>query len=362
MSSNKCFVIVAGGTGGHVMPAIAVAETLKESGFSIHWLGTQKGIEARIVPPLGIPLHFIPVQGLRGKGFKSWLLAPFQILRALIEALKILNTLKPCGVLSMGGYVTGPAGLAAWILRIPLILHEQNSISGLTNRLLAPFAKRILLGFPKTFTQSKAHVTGNPIRKSILQALPKTMRNTSDPLRILIIGGSLGAHFFNQIVPKALKLCSRAFAFEVWHQTGEKEFVETQLRYEEINSVRVEPFIENMGEAYVWADLVICRSGALTISELAAIGVPSILIPFPHAVDDHQSYNARYLVDANAAILLPQSLLTPECLSKTIKQLAQDRQKLSLMADKCRSVAQIQATEQVAKNCIEVSCGISPSL
>jgi UDP-N-acetylglucosamine--N-acetylmuramyl-(pentapeptide) pyrophosphoryl-undecaprenol N-acetylglucosamine transferase len=352
---NHRLLIMAGGTGGHVMPALAVASKLMKKDIEIHWLGTSTGIEAKLVPQAGIPLHEISIKGLRGKGLFGWLLAPFRILKAFFQSFNIMRKLKPDTVVSMGGYVAGPGGIAAWVLRVPLIVHEQNSISGLTNRLLAPFAQKILVAFPKTFKHSKVLLTGNPVRESIVAVGQNKTIEAVGPLKILIIGGSLGAKVLNETVPKALNQLEADVNIEVWHQTGQAGLVSSQRAYAKLKSLnRVEAFIDDMAQAYQWADLVVARAGALTIAELAAAGVPSILVPFPYAVDDHQSSNARYLADAGAAILLPQKEISATKLALLINGLARQRDSLRLMAQKSHALAKPQATEQVAELCSDV--------
>ncbi len=351
-------LIMAGGTGGHVMPALAVAYKLMPKGIEVYWLGSKKGMEAELIKGKGIEFHAIDIQGLRGKGIFGLLLAPFRLIRALVQSMIIIRRIKPHTVMSMGGYVSGPGGIAAWLLRIPLILHEQNAISGLTNRLLAPFATKILTAFPKTFRYSKVIITGNPVRESIVavgQSKESTF-NSTETLKLLIIGGSLGASILNKICPNVVQHIGSEVSLNVWHQTGKKDFAETAKAYETVlPGSKVEPFIEDMAQAYQWADLVIARSGALTVAELAAAAVPSILIPFPHAVDDHQSYNARYLTDADAAILLPQDQLSIDSLSQLIIKLAKRRDSLAEMSQKGHALSKPNATEEVANFCVEES-------
>lgn len=353
-------LIMAGGTGGHVMPALAVAQKLIPKGIEIHWLGTRHGMEADLVGKYDIQFHSIDIKGLRGKGKLSLLLAPFKITRALWQAIRVLRKVRPDTVMSMGGYVAGPGGVAAWLLRIPLVVHEQNAISGLTNRLLAPFASKILTAFPKTFKHSKVVMTGNPVRESIVEVgnLPREIKA---PIRLLVIGGSLGARSINQTVPKALAKLQDT-PISVWHQTG-KNVDEVKKSYKGVlDDAKVEPFIEDMAAAYRWADLVIARAGALTIAELAAAGVPSILIPFPYAVDDHQSYNARYLTNAGAAILLPEKELTPDSLCQLITNLASHHELLVEMGQKGHALSKPHATDEVAKLCIEERRGKQPNI
>lgn len=359
----KKVLIIAGGTGGHVMPALSVAQYLQTQGIAVHWIGTQSGIESQLVTAAHIPLSYIDVQGLRGHKLRRWLTAPWQISKAIIQSCKIMLTQKPDVVLSMGGYVSGPGAIAAWLLRIPFILHEQNAVEGWTNRLLSHFAKRIMVAFPQTFQdkQKKVVYTGNPVRADILSVLPPSKRlhdRPSSSLRVLVLGGSLGAAALNETVPKALALFPQNSRPEVWHQTGKNHLAKTQAFYDQcgVQGI-VTDFIAKMSEAYEWADVIICRSGALTVAEIAAVGVPSILIPFPHAIGDHQTYNARFLSDEKAAILLPQSELNEQVLHDLLKDLIDSPKKRLEMANMCREFAKPQATAMVALQCVEVGCG-----
>ncbi len=353
MNGRRPILIMAGGTGGHVFPALAVAEQLHERGWPVEWLGTQAGLEARVVPPTGIPVHWIRVKGLRGKGRLRQLLAPFMLLWALLQAASVMLRVRPAAVLGMGGFTTGPGGVMAWLLRRPLLIHEQNSVAGLTNRLLAPLANPVLEGFPGSLP--KAIHTGNPVRADIA-ALPF---HEPEPMgrrpRLLVIGGSLGAAALNETVPAALALLDAAQRPEVRHQTGVKLLEAAREAYAKAGvDVQLFPFIDDMAEAYQWADLVLCRAGALTIAELAAAGVASILVPYPHAVDDHQTGNARYLVDAGAARLLPQSDMSVERLHDELALLQQPRQLVD-MAKRARERAMPDAAQRVAEYCIRAT-------
>ncbi|MEA2093223.1 MAG: undecaprenyldiphospho-muramoylpentapeptide beta-N-acetylglucosaminyltransferase, partial [Pseudomonadota bacterium] len=312
-SSRRPVLIMAGGTGGHVFPALAVAAELSALGVPVAWLGTRRGLEAKLVPAAGYPLMAIRVTGLRGKGLLRLLLAPFMLTLALAQALLVLLRLRPMAVLGMGGFAAGPGGAVAWLLRRPLLIHEQNSVPGTTNRLLAPLARRVLEGFPGSWPAARQALhTGNPVRPEIASLPQPDARyaNRSEVLRLLIIGGSLGAQVLNQVVPKAIARLPLDARPQIHHQTGQADAAAVQHRYQGIGSdARVEAFIDDMAAAYAWADLVVCRSGALTVAELAAAGVASILVPFPHATDDHQTGNANYLANAAAAILMPQTSL-----------------------------------------------------
>lgn len=348
---NGLVLIMAGGTGGHVFPALAVADELRRRGVKVAWLGTTTGLEARVVPAANIPFHTLQVRGLRGKGMRSWLMAPLQLLRALHQAYTQVRALNPRAVLGMGGYTAGPGGVSTWLLRRPLIIHEQNAIPGLTNRLLSRIARRVLVAFPGALPTPPAEVVGNPVRAEIA-AMPAPEARFADrqgPLRLLVLGGSLGALVLNQVVPKALARLAD-IECSVWHQTGKQGYEEAQTAYQaQLREVRVMPFIEDMASAYVWADLVICRAGALTIAELALVGLGAVLVPYPHAVDDHQTHNARYLVEHQAAILLPQTELSEERLAALLADLLRDRARLQTMAMAARSLAQPHATQAVVE-------------
>ncbi len=354
-------LIMAGGTGGHIFPALAVARVLIARGAEVRWLGTQKGLEAKIVPDEGIDIDWIKVSGLRGKGMASWLSAPFNLMFAVKQAIQVIRDYRPNVVLGMGGFVSGPGGIAAWLLRKPLLIHEQNAVLGLTNRLLAPLAKKVMQAFPDTFAKQKnALTTGNPVREDIAGlVLPKErFSQRSGALRILIVGGSLGAKVFNEKMPETLKLLSAIDRPEVWHQTGTKNLTVTQRMYAAAQvDGRIEAFIENMADAYAWSDLVVCRSGALTVSELASAGVASILVPYPHAVDNHQTENARYLSERGAAILLPQCEFTGETMSELLLRFSHPtgRDELLAMAQRARDLAKPDATSDVVHQCLEVA-------
>lgn len=356
-------MIMAGGTGGHVFPALAVADWLRERGVEVTWMGTRMGLEARVVPEAGIPVDWVQVAGLRGKGWAGWLLAPLRLLRALVQALAIVRRRRPRAVLGMGGFVTGPGGVASWLLRTPLLVHEQNAIPGLTNRILARLARRVLEAFPGSFpTGAKVLHTGNPVRPDIAALSEPRQRSaaTDAPLRLLVVGGSLGAVAINDVVPAAAAALVPGLRPEIWHQTGERNLAQAQARYREAGvEARVVPFIDDMAAAYRWADLVLCRAGALTVSELAAAGVAALLVPYPHAVDDHQTANARWLVEAGAAELIPQPLLSPGSLAEHLQRLAGDRERLLAMAEAARRVAMPSATEQVGAECLRLA-GLDP--
>ncbi len=351
-------MVMAGGTGGHIFPALAVAQELRQRGFDPFWLGSRGGFEERIVPDAGFHSELISIRGLRGKGLVQRLLAPFTILRAMFQVLLILLRTRPGLVLGMGGFVTGPGGVMARLLRIPLVIHEQNSIPGMTNRWLSHIATRVLEAFPGSFgTGSRAQTIGNPIGTEIARLAPpaERMAGREGRPRLLILGGSLGAQALNEVVPVALALLSQEQRPLVRHQAGGQKLEITTADYIATGvEATVDPFIKDMATAYGWADLVVCRAGALTISELAAAGVGSILVPYPHAVDDHQTRNAAYLVSAGAARLLPQVGLTPERLAAQLQELLADRQGLLAMAEAAHRLARTDATGMAADVCEEV--------
>lgn len=354
-------LIMAGGTGGHIFPALTVAERLRAQGLDVQWLGTRAGLEAELVPRAGFPISFIAVSGLRGKSVLSWVLAPYKLALAFLQTLALMWRLKPALVLGMGGFVTGPGGFVAWLLDRPLVIHEQNSIAGLTNRLLAPLANRVLEAFPGSLPEKYQPLhTGNPVRAAIT-ALATHPRTAHDgPLRLLVLGGSRGARALNEAVPRALREIDAAERPEVWHQTGAQHFAAAEQAYRDAHVTvgpggRIAPFIDDMAEAYTWADLVLCRAGALTLAELACAGVASILVPYPFAVDDHQTRNARYLADAQAALLVPQPQLTPQHLATLLAQLQRAPERLRAMGAAARRLALPDAAARVADLCREVA-------
>ena len=351
-TAQKRLLVMAGGTGGHVFPAIAVAEKLQQQGWQICWLGTRDRMEATLVPKYGIPIEFIQISGLRGKGFKDLLVAPFAITRAVWQAIKIIKRYQPHAVLGMGGYVSGPGGIAAKLCGVPIVLHEQHAVAGLTNKWLAKIATRVLQAFPKAF--AKAEVVGNPVRESLFeQPEPKVRyqaRQAEDNLKILVVGGSQGARVLNLMMPEVAKLAQQPL--EIRHQVGQGNVENIQARYPANSQVKVTEFIDDMAQAYAWADLVICRSGALTVCELAAVGTAAIFVPFQHK-DQQQYLNACYLADVGAAIVVPQVELTAERITALLQQL--DRNKLAAMAETAKNMAKPQAAERVAEIIISVA-------
>lgn len=356
MNASAPVLIMAGGTGGHIFPGLAVAECLRAQGVPVVWLGAVGGLETRLVPAQQIPLHTVAVGGLRGKGWTTRLLAPLMLLRALAASLAVLHQLKPRSVLSMGGYVAGPGGLAAWLLRRPLLVHEQNRVAGFTNRRLAALAQRVLVGFADALP--RAQWVGNPVRAAIA-ALPEPaqrMAGRRDAPRLLVLGGSLGARALNLALPQALARMLPAQRPEVLHQAGTRGLDEARAAYAQAGvQARVVPFIDDMADAYGWADLAICRAGALTLAELAAAGLGALLVPFPHAVDDHQTRNAEVLVVVGAAELMPDAALDAEALALQLSGLLHDRARLLAMASAARTLAKPDAAQVIAAACMEVA-------
>ncbi len=350
-------VIMAGGTGGHVFPALAVAEVLRARGHQLMWMGTPTGLEVRVAASAGIPIECISVGGVRGKGMLTLLKAPFTLLNAMLQSRAILRRFIPQVALGMGGYASGPGGLAARLLGCPLVLHEQNAVPGITNRVLSHVATRVLEGFPASFAASRhADYVGNPVRSSIAAVPVPEVRfaKRSGKGRLLVIGGSQGARVLNGNLPLTMAQLDAARRPEIWHQTGVRDADQvTQAYRTHAIAARVSPFITDMAAAYGWADLVLCRAGALTVSELAAAGVGALLVPFAAAVDDHQSRNAAFLVDAGAAELLPESKVTPATLEILLMRLLGDRDRLLSMAKRARALASTDAAENVAAACLQ---------
>jgi UDP-N-acetylglucosamine--N-acetylmuramyl-(pentapeptide) pyrophosphoryl-undecaprenol N-acetylglucosamine transferase len=351
---QKPIVVMAGGTGGHVFPALVVAEKLRQRGEVVIWFGTRSGIEARVVPAADIAIEWLNVQGLRGKGTATLLLAPFRLIRACWQALQMLRRIQPKAVLGMGGFVSGPGGLMAWLLNIPLYLHEQNSIVGLTNRILSRFATRSYFAFPDAATKiPRSEYLGNPVREEIAaidEPDARLLPRINQPLQVLIIGGSLGAASLNRFLPLAIACLDGNQRPQVRHQCGEKHLQVCQQNYQAAGvKAEVVSFIDDMPEAYAWADLVVCRAGAITVSELTAAGLGSLLIPFPFAVDNHQYYNALFLQQHNAAQILLESDLSAESLALKLQYFQQNRPMLIEMAKQARSLYHADATERLVQ-------------
>ncbi len=348
-------LIMAGGTGGHVFPGLAVADALRERNVPVVWLGAEGGMEQRLVPSRGIAFEAIRIGGLRGKSWQRKLKLPLELLRASLQARRVLRRVQPRSVLSLGGYAAGPGGLAAWWLRRPLIVHEQNRIPGLTNRVLARLAKRVLAGFPDAFAK-RAEWVGNPVRRSIAEIAAPSERLSMrhGRMRLLVLGGSLGARALNRNLPAALALIPEPVRPEVIHQCGEKLLAEAQDSYAKAGvHARVVAFIDDMAEAYAWADVAVCRAGALTLAELTAAGLGAVLVPYPNAVDDHQTANARWLVDAGAAQLIADADLSPPDLAQRLQALIADPANRLAMAQNARALARTDAAERVATACME---------
>lgn len=345
---GKRIVIMAGGTGGHVFPALAVGLWLIEAGWDVSWLGTQKGLEAKVVPEHNIAIDWLSVTGVRGKGMLSKISAGFKVVKACGQAFGILRRRKPDVVLGMGGFVAGPGGLMAKVLGIPLVIHEQNRVPGTTNRLLAKFANKVLEAFSGSFKKSvKADCTGNPLRKQFLEIQKAKQPMQGRDLRVLVVGGSQGAQILNEMIPDAL---AKLKDVEIRHQTGAVMQEQVAKRYQELGTkAKATAFIQDMVSAYQWADFIICRSGAMTVSEVAAMGLPSILIPLPNAIDNHQLANAYYLVDAGAGYIVQEKDLNVESL---IDHVAKISQQIETMAAAAKQCARIDATQVVANFCI----------
>lgn len=348
-------MILAGGTGGHIFPGLAVAHALHNRGVPVLWLGADGGMETRLVPQHGFSIDTIEVRAMRGKGNATLLMAPFRVLASVRAALQTLRERQPRAVISFGGYAAGPGGIAAKLRGIPLLVHEQNRAPGLTNRVLAKFARRVLTGFPQTFPNMIEEVVGNPVRSEIAAVTPPEIRfaNRTGPLRLLVLGGSQGARALNAAVPQALAALSGQ-AIEVRHQCGEKMREDAERAYAAAGvAASVEPFISDMAAAYAWADIVVCRAGALTLAEVCAVGVGSVLVPFPQAVDDHQTKNAEFLVERGAAQLLKQDDQLAARLAEVLRDLDADAGKRRAMALAARALAKPDAAARVAAAVIE---------
>ena len=356
MSTQAPVLIMAGGTGGHIFPGLAVAETLRAQGVPVVWLGAAGGMETKVVPAHGIELHTVAVGGLRGKGLKTRLLAPWMLLRALLSSLVVLHRIKPRSVLSMGGYVAGPGGIAARLLQRPLLVHEQNRVAGFTNRKLAAHARRVMAGFADSLPN--AEWVGNPVRGAIASLpLPaQRMAAHSGKPRLLVLGGSLGARALNLSVPQALAGMTMAQRPDVLHQCGNRGIDETRKAYADAGvEAQIVPFIEDMAGTYAWADLAVCRAGALTLAELTACGLGAVLVPFPYAVDDHQTRNAEALVAAGAAELIQERDLDTKDLAQRLNALLGNRVAMLAMAEAARALAKPDAAADIARACVEVA-------
>ena len=355
--SSRPILVMAGGTGGHVYPALAVARALQANARDVVWLGTRRGLEARVVPAAGIDIEWISVRGLRRKGLLATLMAPFQIGWALLQSLGVIFRRRPAAVLGMGGFVSGPGGVAAWLTRRPLVIHEQNAAAGLTNRLLARLARVVLQAFPGSFISDVgAETVGNPVREDIaaIEAPARRYADRRGSLRLLVLGGSQGALALNRTVPAALALLTVANRPVVRHQCGEKTVDIARQAYADSGiDAEVLPFIEDMAGAYSWADLVVCRAGALTVAELCAAGLPAVFVPYPAAVDDHQTANARPLAAAGAAAIIQETDLTAESLADVLRGWLRSRDELAGLAAKARALATPDSLERITSVCLQ---------
>ncbi|HLW24981.1 MAG TPA: undecaprenyldiphospho-muramoylpentapeptide beta-N-acetylglucosaminyltransferase [Steroidobacteraceae bacterium] len=357
MSARRGSVLImAGGTGGHVFPALAVAQVLRARGIEVVWLGVATGMEARVVPAHGFAMQTLRIGGIRGKGLATLLGAPFVLLRAVLEARAVMRRVRPRVVLGAGGYVSGPGGIAAWLLGIPLVIHEQNAVAGLTNRWLARIATEVLEAFPGSFGRHiTAHTIGNPVRGDIV-ALPAPAERFAARLgriRLLVFGGSQGAQRLNAVMPEALARLDPTRRPEVRHQTGERGLESARAAYRERNvEAEVVPFIEDMAAAYAWADLALCRAGAMTVTELEAAGLGAVLVPLAVATDDHQTKNAQVLASLGACRLLPERELSAESLSACLAELTADRARLLKMAQAARGARITDAADRLADRCL----------
>jgi UDP-N-acetylglucosamine--N-acetylmuramyl-(pentapeptide) pyrophosphoryl-undecaprenol N-acetylglucosamine transferase len=355
-SGGAPVLIMAGGTGGHVFPALAVADVLRARGVAVVWLGVPGGMESRLVPAHGFPIEWVRVAGIRGKGMAAWMLAPLRILSAVAQSIGVLRRVRPRAVLGAGGYVSGPGGIAAWLLRIPLLIHEQNAIAGLTNRWLARLATQVLEAFPGSFAPAAhARTIGNPVRAEIAALPPPAQRfaGREPRTRLLIFGGSQGAQRLNATLPDALALLTPEQRPQVRHQTGERGLKETRAHYLQAQvEAEVLPFIDDMTNAYAWADLAVCRAGAMTVAELQAAGLGAILVPLGVATDDHQTKNAGVLVAVGAARIVPERELTAERLSAIIAELTANRASMLKMAEAARAQRVTDAATRLADECI----------
>ncbi|MDP2021052.1 MAG: undecaprenyldiphospho-muramoylpentapeptide beta-N-acetylglucosaminyltransferase [Hydrogenophaga sp.] len=354
MNKTPCALIMAGGTGGHIFPGLAVAEALRERGWRVHWLGAPGSMESRLVPPRGFPLELVDFGGVRGKGVKTLFLLPLRLLRAFWQALQVVRRVKPDVLVGLGGYITFPGGMMGTLLGKPLVLHEQNSVAGMANKVLTGIADRVFTAFPNVF--KKAEWVGNPLRAEFLrQPVPaERFAGRSGPLRLLVVGGSLGAKALNDTVPQALALIPSAQRPQVIHQSGEKQIEALRANYTAAGVLaELTPFIDDTAQAFADADLIVCRAGASTVTEIAAVGAAALFVPFPHAVDDHQTTNARFLTDAGGAWLVQQTELTPASLAMKLQTL--QREQLMEMAGKAKQMEKTEAVAAVVSACEQLA-------
>jgi len=357
--TGRPILVMAGGTGGHVYPALAVARALQQHSRDVVWLGTHRGLESRVVPAAGISMEWVNIRGLRRKGLVALVVAPVQLAWALIQSLAVILRRRPAAVLGMGGFVSGPGGVAAWLTRRPLVIHEQNAAAGLTNRLLARLARVVLQAFPGSFNSSvRAETVGNPVREDIA-AVPEPELRYADrdgPLRLLVLGGSQGALALNRTVPAALARLPEELRPVVRHQCGPATLDRARDAYAGTGlDAELVPFIEDMASAYAWADLVVCRAGALTVAELCAVGVPAVFVPYPSAVDDHQTANATPMMEAGAATIIQEADLSDESLADELKRWLTSRADLLERAKRARQLAQPQALQRITELCLQLA-------
>ena len=351
---SRCALIMAGGTGGHIFPGLAVAQALRDAGWRVHWLGAPASMEAQLVPPLGFAFEAVQFGGVRGKGLKTLALLPFKLLRAFWQSLQVVRRVRPDVVVGLGGYITFPGGMMASLLGKPLVLHEQNSVAGLANKVLAQISDRVFTAFPNVI--KGAEWVGNPLRQAFTtQATPAArFAGRSGPLQVLVVGGSLGAKALNDTVPQALALIPQALRPQVVHQSGAKQIDALRAAYAAAGvEATLTPFIDDTASAFAQADLVICRAGASTVTEIAAVGAAAIFVPFPFAVDDHQTTNARFLVEQGGGWLLPQADLTAQSLAARLQQLT--REQLLACAEKAHQQRKMNATREVVVACEELA-------
>lgn len=362
--NKRTLLVMAGGTGGHIFPGLAVAQALEDQGWNIHWLGTAARMEATIVPEYGYPISFINIAGIRNKNWQTWLKTPFKLLQSVLQSIKVIKEVNPDVVLGMGGYASAPGGFAAWLLSKPLVLHEQNAVAGLTNRFLSKIATKVLSAFPHAFKNStQVQVVGNPLRSDIIAIKQTLSAEPTSSKKVLVVGGSLGAQILNEVVPQAIKQI-KIQKIDVWHQTGAGKKDKVIASYKEHGlleqnevsgeRVKVTEFIDDMADAYQWADVVICRAGALTVSELAMAAKPAVFVPLPHAVDDHQTKNALYLVERGAAKLLPQKEFNGTTLAQMLNSLFSTDKVIQSMSKAAHDAAHADATSKVADICLSV--------
>ena len=354
MTRTPCALVMAGGTGGHIFPGLAVAEALRDRGWRVHWLGAPGSMESRLVPPRGFTLETIDFGGVRGKGIVTLALLPLRLLRAFWQSLQVVRKVRPDVVLGLGGYISFPGGMMGVLAGKPLVLHEQNSVAGMANRVLAGVADRVFTAFPNVF--KKAEWIGNPLRAAFLQQPPPAERFAarSGPLKLLVVGGSLGARALNDTVPQALALLPEAQRPQVTHQSGEKQIEALRASYAAAGvQAELTPFIDDTAQAFADADLIVCRAGASTVTEIAAVGAAALFVPFPAAVDDHQTTNARFLVDAGGAWLVPQPQFTPQSLAYTLQTV--QREQLMAMATKARQMQKTGAVAAVVSACEQLA-------